>query len=280
MDFNKMLNGIEAAENEAIKEEQGDYYGEDGLLYCHKCHTPKQVRLEIMGQIRTPRCLCKCAAEQRDREAEEFKREQWERRIQEKRRIGFADSELINCTFALDDKSNPKISAVGLNYVENFKEMRENGKGLLFFGSVGTGKTFIAAAIANALIDKGYNCLVTNFARLVNTIQGMYAGKQEYIDSLNNFDLLIIDDLAAERDTEYMNEIVQMIVDNRYRAGLPLIVTTNLTSEELKNPEDIKKQRTYSRLLEMCIPLEVAGSDRRKDKLKHDYSYYKEKLGL
>ena len=280
MDFDKMLNGIEAAADETIKEEQGDYYGEDGLLYCHKCHTPKQVRLEVLGRIRTPRCLCKCAAEQRDREAEEFKREQWERRIQEKRRIGFADSELINCTFALDDKSNPKLSAVGLNYVENFREMRENGKGLIFFGGVGTGKTFIAAAIANALIDKGYNCLVTNFARLVNTIQGMYAGKQEYIDSLNAFDLLVIDDLAAERDTEYMQETVQMIIDNRYRAGLPLIVTTNLTSEELKNPEDIKKQRTYSRLLEMCLPLHVEGSDRRKDKLKHDYSYYKNKLGL
>ncbi len=280
MNFNNLINGIEAAAAEAIKEEQGDYIGEDGLLYCHKCHTPKQCRVEILGQIRTPHCLCKCAAEQRDREAEEMKRQQWERRIKEKRRIGFADSELVNCTFALDDKSNPKITTVGLNYVENFKEMRENGKGLIFFGEVGTGKTFIAAAIANALIDKGYNCLVTNFARLVNTIQGMYAGKQEYIDSLNNFDLLVIDDLAAERDTEYMNETVQMIIDNRYRAGLPLIVTTNLTSEELKNPTDIKKQRTYSRLLEMCLPLHVEGSDRRKEKLKQDYSYYKNKLGL
>lgn len=280
MDFNNMLSGIEAAANEAIKEEQGDYYGEDGLLYCHKCHTPKQCRVEIFGQIRTPRCLCKCAAEQRDREAEEMKRQEWERRIKEKRRAGFADSDLINCTFALDDKSNPKLSAVAINYVDNFKEMRENGKGLLLFGSVGTGKTFIAAAIANALIDKSYNCLVTNFARLVNTIQGMYTGKQEYIDSFNRFDLLVIDDLGAERDTEYMTETVQMIIDNRYRAGLPLIVTTNLTSEELKNPADIKKQRTYSRLLEMCIPIEVGGSDRRKDKLKHDYSYYKEKLGL
>lgn len=280
MDMSSMLNGIETIANNAIKEEQGDYYGEDGLLYCHKCNTPKQVRIEIFGQIRTPKCLCKCAAEQRDREAEEIKRLERERRIKEKRRIGFADSDLINCTFALDDKSNEKLSTVALKYVEDFQEMRERGKGLLFFGPVGTGKTFIAAAIANALIDKGYSCLVTNFARLVNTIQGMYTGKQEYIDSLNSFDLLIIDDLAAERDTEYMNETVQMIVDNRYRAGLPLIVTTNLTSDELKNPADIKKQRTYSRLLEMCIPLEVDGKDRRKDKLKQDYNYYKEKLGL
>lgn len=280
MDLKSVVNGIEAKANEAIKEEQGDYYGEDGLLYCHKCHTPKQAKIELWGEIRTPRCLCKCAAEARDREAEEIKRQEWERRIKDKRRIGFADSELINCTFAVDDHSNPKITNVALNYVDNFKKMKESGKGLIFFGGVGTGKTFTAAAIANALIDKGYSCLVTNFARLVNTIQGMYTGKQEYIDSLNNFDLLIIDDLAAERDTEYMNETVQMIVDNRYRAGLPLIVTTNLTAEELKNPADVKKQRTYSRLLEMCIPLHVEGSDRRKQKLKQDYGEYKDILGL
>lgn len=280
MDFNGMFNALESRANEAIKEEQGDYIGDNGLLYCHKCHTPKQIRLEIMGQVRTPNCLCKCAAEQRDKEEQDFKRQQWESRIQEKRRIGFADSDLINCTFDNDDGTNEKISAVARKYVENFKEMREKGKGLLFFGNVGTGKTFIAAAIANALIDKGYSCLVTNFARLVNTIQGMYAGKQEYIDSLNSFDLLIIDDLAAERDTEYMSEVVQNIVDNRYRAGLPLIVTTNLTSEELKNPDDIKKQRTYSRLLGMCVPLHVEGADRRKEKLKQDYSFYKDILGL
>jgi DNA replication protein DnaC len=280
MDLKNFISGIEAKANDVIKEEQGDYYGDDGLLYCHKCHTPKQCRVELFGEIRTPRCLCKCAAEARDREEAELKRLERERRIKERRRIGFADSELINCTFALDDRSNPKISDVALNYVDNFRTMRENGKGLIFFGAVGTGKTFISACIANALIDKGYNCLVTNFARLVNTIQGMYAGKQEYIDSLNSFDLLIIDDLAAERDTEYMNETVQMIVDNRYRAGLPLIVTTNLSSEELRNPQDIKKQRTYSRLLEMCIPIHVEGSNRRTEKLKQDYSEYKDLLGL
>lgn len=280
MNLEQIINGIEARAAESIKEEQGDYYGDDGLLYCHKCHTPKQVRVEVFGQIRTPKCLCKCAAEQRDREEQEFKRRQWEERIQQNRRAGFADSDLVKCTFANDDRSNARISDIALKYVENFNKMREDGKGLLLFGTVGTGKTYIAAAIANKLIDKGYNCLVTNFSRLVNTIQGMYAGKQEYIDSLNNFDLLIIDDLAAERDTEYMNEIVQTIIDNRYRAGLPLIVTTNLTAEELKNPADMKKQRTYSRLLEMTIPLEVAGADRRKDKLKHDYSEYKNLLGL
>lgn len=279
MDVTAVLNGVEKAAADRIKAEQGDYIV-DGLLYCGKCKTQKQVRVELFGQVRTPYCLCKCAADQRDREEKERQQREREIRIQEKRKAGFPDKDLINCTFANDDRSNEKVSSVAQRYAENFPTMLQNGKGLLLFGTVGTGKTFIAAAIANALIDRGYDCLVTNFARLVNTISGMYNGKQEYIDSLNAFDLLIIDDLAAERDTEYMNEIVYNIVDSRYRAGLPLIITTNLTADELKNPADVKKQRIYSRLLEICIPVEVAGKDRRRTQLKRDFDEYKNILGL
>ena len=108
----------------------------------------------------------------------------------------------------------------------------------------------------------------------------MYEGKQNYIDNLNNFDLLVIDDLASERDTEYMGEIVQNIIDSRYRAGLPLIITTNLTSEELKKPLEIRKKRIYSRLFEMCYPIEVKGKDRRKQKLREEFGEIGEILGM
>jgi DNA replication protein DnaC len=166
------------------------------------------------------------------------------------------------------------------NYVANFNEFRKSGKGLLLFGTVGTGKTYAAACIANALIDKGYPVLMTNFARIANTVSGMWEGKQEYYDSLNRFPLLILDDLATERKTEYMQEIVFAVTDARYRAGLPLIVTTNLTSEELKHPSDISYQRTFSRLLEMCLPVRVEGKDKRLEKLKEDIQPMKDLLGL
>ncbi len=121
---------------------------------------------------------------------------------------------------------------------------------------------------------------MTNFARLVNTICGTVEGKQDYIDGLNRFSLLVIDDLAAERDTEYMNEIVYNIIDSRYRSGLPHIVTTNLTAVELSKPSQMSKQRTYSRLLEMCVPIEVSGKDRRKQKLRDNMVDMKNMLGL
>lgn len=269
----------EIQSNSTIKPNEGDYI-KDGLLYCGKCHTPKQVRLEFMGEIKTPYCLCKCEGEKRDKEEQERKLEERKLEIWRMRSAGFPKSDMAGWTFENDDHGNEKITNIAQNYVNHFEEMKKKGKGLLFFGSVGTGKTYISACIANALIDKGYPCLVTNFARLVNTLSGKFEGKQEYIDSLSNYTLLVIDDLNAERNTEYMNEIVWNIIDARYRSGKPLIVTTNLTAQELNSPAEIGKQRVYSRLMEMCIPLEVSGKDRRKQKLKDDYKELAELLKL
>lgn len=269
----------EIISSKSIKAEDGDYI-KDGLLFCGKCHTPKQTRVEILGQIREPMCLCKCEQEKREAEEERRKRHDAQERVKRLRKVGFPDSEMEKWTFEMDDMSNEKLSSVARRYVEHFDQMREKGKGLLLYGSVGTGKTFISACIANALIESGHPCLVTNFARLTNTLTGMYEGKQEYMDSLNGFDLIVIDDLASERDTEYMGEIVQSIIDARYRTGKPLIITTNLTSDELKYPKDVRKQRIYSRLFEMCVPVEVKGKDRRREKLKQDYKRMEEVLGL
>lgn len=279
MDLSNFIDGVaqKAAENNAIQE--GDFIL-DGLLYCGKCSTPKQCRVEFFGRERIVFCLCKCKTEKREAErVEQLRREQLQH-IQKLRRLGFPDEDMAKWTFDKDDGANKKISDIARNYVNNFDEMKKRGKGLMFFGKVGTGKTFISACIANALIDGGHPCLVTNFARLVNTISGMFEGKQDYIDGLNKFDLLVIDDLASERDTEYMGEIVQNIIDSRYRAGLPLIITTNLTADEIKHPAEIRKQRIYSRLMEMTMPFEVTGEDRRRKKLKDETSELFEILGV
>lgn len=277
--FAGMLETLEAKASESIKANEGDYEV-DGILYCGSCNTPKQTVVHLFGRTMKPFCLCKCAAEKRDQEKAEWERQQQRLRIESMRRDGFPDAEMQKWTFANDDNKNPKISQIAHKYVENFDVMRKKGKGLLLFGSVGTGKTFISACIANALIDQGYSCMVTNFARLTNTIQGMFDGKQDYLDRLNRFSLLVIDDLGSERDTEFMGEIVQNIIDGRSRAGLPLIITTNLSSEELKNPSDIRRQRIYSRLFELCVPVEVKGVDRRREKLKTEHDEFKELLGL
>lgn len=279
MSFTEAFAAIERNAAANIKTEAGDYE-KDGLLHCGKCNTPKQCFVEVFGEIRKPPCLCKCAVEAREREEEARRQREFADKVQRYRSMGFPESEMAKWNFAADDGSNPKMSAAMQNYVEHFAEFQAQGKGLLLFGDVGTGKTFLAACVANALIDKGVPCLVTNFARIANTVQGLFEGRQEYYDSLNRFPLLVLDDLSAERKTEYMQEIVFNVIDARYRAKLPLIITTNLTREELQNPADITYQRIFSRLFEMCTPIEIAGNDRRRAALKNDIAATKQLLGL
>ena len=276
-----IIEGIAKASENTIPVNDGDYIDSEGLLCCGKCHTRKETIIVLAnGKQLKPRCVCKCEQERMQEEEDNRKAKELADKVKELRKMGFPDAEMSRFTFENDDRSNEYISDVAKRYADNFTTMYSKHKGLLLFGTVGTGKTYIAACIANALIDRGYTCLVTNFARLTNTINGMYDGKQEYIDGLDRFSLLVIDDLASERDTEYMNEIVTNIIDARYRSGKPMIVTTNLTSEELKNPRDVRKLRIYSRLIEMCIPLEVKGTDRRKKKLIDEKNEFDELLGL
>ena len=183
-------------------------------------------------------------------------------------------------TFSNDDGGNSKIIGIARKYVDNFNVMRSQGTGLLLYGNVGCGKSFAAACIANALIDRGTPCMMTNFSRIINRLQESFEGRQKYIDNLSRFDLLVIDDMAVERNSEYVWENIMNIVDSRYRSGLPLIVTTNLTIGELADPSDIRRQRVYSRLKEMCVPIEVTGADRRTSKMERNIMSAKSLLGL
>ena len=87
--------------------------------------------------------------------------------------------------------------------------------------------------------------------------------QNKYLERLNDHNLLIIDDLGIERDTEYALEQVYNIIDTRYKSGKPLIITTNLTLEELKNPIDAAHKRIYDRVLGMCVPVMFNGSNFR-----------------
>lgn len=282
MSENAFLNVISNIEQRAavtIKVVDGDYQ-KDGLWYCGNCNTPKQVRIDLFGTERTPFCLCKCAVEKRQEEEKQRQQIEFEKQIAKYRLMGFADEKLKAWNFENDDMANSKLTNAMKRYVENFKRFKGNGKGLLLWGDSGTGKTYAACEVANALIDEGYPVLVTNFPHIIDTIQSNMNKEQEYIESLNKFALVVIDDLGVERQTQYMQEKVYKVIDSRYRSGLPMILTTNLNIKEIKNPNNIDNARIYDRILEKCFPIEVAGKSRRHKKAAQDYFEVKDILGL
>ena len=277
MSWEEVLDSIAANAEKAMGgEAPGDYY-EDGLLVCGTCRTRKQTRIKPFGTERIVRCTCRCEVERMEKEEQERKLAMLRLRY---RQEGFPESDMANWNFATDDGTDARTINAMRAYVENFADLKKHGKGLLLYGPCGTGKTFAAACAANALIDKGIPCLMTNFSRITNTVSGMFEGKQKYLDSLNNYDLVVLDDLGAERSTDYMNEMVYNIIDARYRANLPMIITSNLTGEELKNPKNIAEQRVFNRILERCHPIEVAGRDRRRQKIVTGYGEMQALLGL
>lgn len=276
MSFGAVIEAMADGLSARVPRSENEYIGEDGFLHCSKCGRATQTQVQFLEKKKIVRCICDCKRAELEAAEQAAKREENER----KRRICFSESKMYAWTFENDDRQNAKISDAMRRYADNFAEYRKNGQGLLLFGTVGTGKTYYAACIANRLLDAGTPVKMTNFARIANRIQAKFEGRQEYIDSLNRYSLLIIDDLGAERQSEYMQEIVFNIIDARYRSGLPLIVTTNLTAAELKSPQDVQYSRIYDRVLERCLPVEISGVSRRRQNLKANAADMRKQLGL
>lgn len=276
MDMNATINALAAR----VPTDAHIHVGQDGLAYCLNCGGARECRIEIFDRVRVVPCLCKCMAEKRAQEEALRKQQELMARIAAYRDIGFPDREMQAYTFKNDDGAQPTLTKAMQAYVEHFDEFRKEGKGLYLYGPVGTGKTFHAASVVNALIDEGTPCLMTNLTRVTNKISGTWEGRQDYIDSLSRFHLVGIDDLGVERNTEYMNESVTTIIDSLYRAKVPMIITSNYTPAQLVDEADIRRKRVYDRLLERCHPIYVAGESRRKNKGRSDYYTMKNILGL
>lgn len=176
----------------------------------------------------------------------------------------FQDSAPYGWTFENDNGKNPLIGKAK-TYADKWSDMLSKNIGLLLWGEVGTGKTYFAACIANALVENCVSVKMTNFSTILNDL--FYENdKNQYINRLNNHNLLIIDDLGIERDTEYALEQVYNVVDARYKSNKPLIITTNLSITEIKNPVDTAHKRIYDRVLEMCVPIKFDGENFRQQK--------------
>ena len=258
----------ELTNKEPNRELQSDEYFHDSdhLIYCAKCHTPRQGRYTLQGRVFMPPIRCKCQQELYEQEETKRKLLEKQAEIERMKASGLQDKALYDYTFDKDNGINPEM-AYAHKYVENWEDMKANSSGLLLWGNVGTGKSFFAGCIANSLLEKGVPVLMTNFSRILNTLSGMhFEDRNQFIDSLNRYSLLIIDDLGIERNSEFALEQVFNVIDSRYRSKKPLIVTTNLTLEELNKPTDMAHSRIYDRILEICAPILFGGENLRVEK--------------
>ena len=176
---------FERLEKGILNEKNGDYVNEnDGLVYCGVCHGPKQQLKDIGGNLRKIPKNCICREKELEKERQQWKELERQSILSDLRKQAFEDKLLQDQTFDAEDGSLEHRN-IGENYVKKFEEMEKENIGLLLTGPVGTGKTYLASAIANALIEKEISVKMTNFAVILNDMMNLDINKNKYIEKLN-----------------------------------------------------------------------------------------------
>jgi DNA replication protein DnaC len=175
-------------------------------------------------------------------------------------------------TFSVKSPRQKEIVLAARGFLQTFRggEQDHPGKGLLLIGREGTGKTHIAVAVLKDVIARGFTGLYWNVPELFLELRRLMNESAELtesdlFDEARRADLLVLDDLGAERSSEYVTDRLYVLINGRYGDDMPTIVTTNRGFDELRTQIG---PRIFSRICEMCVPLEFPEGDYRRQNLK------------
>lgn len=276
--FDPVLVNISIRAAEANPAQPGDYIGENGFLYCGKCHTAKEcvTNEPILGGFPKLPCNCRC-------QSERLKADELKRKAKAYHDAAFDEPEMKHWNLTeYDDGLNPQLSGAILKYIENFDTFREKGMGLLIWGeTTGNGKSYYAATIVNELCKRAIRCRMTTFGHILDDLHpSRDVCRDDYIKHLVDHEFLVLDDLGAQRDTSFANEVVFEIINRRCTMKRPTVFTTNYSIERIKNPQTEDEQRVFSRILEITHPLHNTAPDRRRKTAAEQYERNKNILGM
>lgn len=237
---------------------------------CEHCNkyiaaiTVEVPQLRIKNKI-LPTCECVVEREEaKIREAQNFAKK---REIEKLFSISNLGERFSKSTFEsfLDRNGSETAYKVAVKYVKTFKEW--NGESLMLWGEPGNGKTHLAAAIVNELSKKGYIVVFQSVPELLQRIRSTFNSENkenetQIMRALLECDLLILDDIGAEKTTEWVEEKLFNIIDGRYRKELPTLYTSNL------EPKELKKQvgkRSYDRMVETSLTVKNEAASYRRE---------------
>ena len=232
-------------------------------------------------------CDCPEAVEYRKKIEEELARERAERERREKERAYREKIERLLKESKLGErfksrtfenfeitKKNKFAYEIAKKYADEFEKYLKSGLGLMFTGSYGAGKTHLAAAICHELIKKGFQPIFGTMITLLEKIKATYdeyalENEEQIINKYLSCDLLIIDDLGKEKPSEWALEKLYYIINSRYEAMKPVVITSNYDIERLKVRLTLKDnsetaEAIISRLYEMCRGVHLDDEDYRK----------------
>lgn len=250
-----------------------EYIGENGLIYCSKCHTRKQTEELFFGKHQP--VMCKCKEEELKREEERMKQLEKQRRIDQIKRMSLLGEKYKSVSFENTDTSNEdfyKIYSRCKKYCEVAYKVLDKGIGIYLFGTKGTGKSRLTACMANELMNNYYTVLYTNFSEISKYIRGTFNKTNEteydFLERLTSIDFLFIDDFGTEKVTKndedlWLQEKVFEVINKRYNNNKPIIFTSNYSLRELIEERGVA-DKTIDRINEMCEIMKLEGVSYRR----------------
>lgn len=261
----RVMAAMESAAQENAKPRSRDRWTVKGELICGDCGELKVALLDSeairrrYGEARLFPVACLC----RRREADEVYRREREAAEAARREKAMPSERWRASRFEADDGRDEMVRRALEAYADRFGEMSRGEIGIMLTGGNGTGKTFWAAALANRLLDEGRSVMMATMVALTAGIGDRSAERENLLAQIGKVDLLVIDDMGAERESSYGLEKIFEVLDARYNAKKPVVLTTNLCREDLEAPADMQHARIYSRAIEMCPMMIALHGERR-----------------
>ena len=255
---------------------EDEYEDKNGLPICKKCNNPRYFKSED-GEFLT-RCLCKCQSEALKQKKETENKSYI---INSLKKYAITNARYENSKFEtteiIDNESFKNCYYRCKSYCENADRIVNTNMGLYICGNVGCGKTHLIYCMTNELTNKLYSCLVTNFINIINTIKDSFNEKirlKNFMATMQNVDFLFIDDLGVEKvidnngNSNWVQEKIFEIIDERYNNNKPIIFTSNYKISEL-----IKigfHERIVSRIHEMSSVVFNINAESYRLKIKKE----------
>lgn len=252
--------------------------------------------MKIMGVLKRFPVVCKCRIMELKSIKQLEEHNTIQKRLNKFKAYSLMDERFLKSTFEnwKFREDNKGLFDFGKQYCKNWGTVYANNRGLLVYGKAGNGKTYFTFAIANELYRLGKSVLAISVSRILKIIMDSYGnhgelGEMDVLNTIREASLLILDDLGVEYKTQWSYDKLYSIIDSRYRAEKPTIITTNLTIDELRENLAIvdyksgrydQSNRLYNRIVEMCAFIEVDGESWRIQKGEENRCALFDELGI
>lgn len=235
----------------------------DGLVWCRKCNSPRQIKVSGGIYSLSPMVRCSCQQKEWDKEKKRRKEEDRKRYISYLREKGLGWEALREYRFEKDLSGNSHVIKAMRQVPEKFEELPASG--FLLWGPHGTGKTFAAACAVNALIDQGIPAAMRSLSDMANEMAALdQADRSGYLKDFFGKRLVCIDDMAFGGDGPVAEAMKRMIMKHWAKCTRPSVITTAYTLSEMHEPKNEFEKEIFGDLLSLSVPIASSGRDMRK----------------